>query len=87
MHGDQHVPSGPFGYATCGGCGVAVQRRLMLAGHACEPDRYAAYQARKLAWSFEDALHRWLETSSGRFAQYNARRLLGRERPSRVGGG
>jgi hypothetical protein len=72
------VPSGPFGYQVCDGCGVAIQRRL-ADGHVCAPARYAAQQASRLHWrraGFDDALSRWLQTSTGRFAQYYARRMV-----------
>jgi hypothetical protein len=80
MHhdGTRGVPSGPFGYGVCEDCGVAVQRRL-AAEHRCDPERYAARQSSRLHWrraGFDDALERWLETPSGRFAQYYARRLV-----------
>ena len=77
------VPSGPFGYRVCDGCGVAIQRRRSAA-HVCDPDRYAAHQATRLHWEragFDEALRRWLETPAGHFAQYYARRLL-RRRPA-----
>ena len=80
MHHDRTrgLPSGPFGYIVCEGCGVAVQRRL-AGSHDCDPERYTAQQAARLHWrrdGFEDALHRWLHTPAGRFAQYYARRLV-----------
>jgi hypothetical protein len=78
------VPAGPFGYAVCAGCGVAVQRRLLPDGHACDPERYAGHQASRLHWTrhgFEDAVRSWLATPAGRFAEYYARRRL-RERPA-----
>ena len=81
------VPSGPFGYCVCDGCGVAIQRRTADA-HACAPDRYAAHQASRLHWKragFEDALRRWLETPAGGFAQYYARRLVRRTPAPRPG--
>ena len=85
MHDDgtRDIPTGPFGYRVCEGCGVAVQRRL-AEEHRCDPERYAARQASRLHWrraGFEDALARWLETPSGRFAQYDARRLVGPAAP------
>jgi hypothetical protein len=73
------VPSGPFGYAVCAGCGMAVQRRLLPDGHACDPERYAGHQASRMHWArlgFEDAVRSWLATPTGRFAQYCARRRL-----------
>jgi hypothetical protein len=92
MHGFQGnrvggIPSGPFGYRVCDGCGVAVQRRL-TASHACDPDRYAAQQSLRLRWEragFDDALRRWLETPTGRFAQFYARRLVRRTEAARPG--
>ena len=72
------VPSGPFGYRACDGCGVAIRRRL-AGDHVCDPDRYAAHQASRLHWrraGFDDALSRWLQTPAGHFAQYYARRML-----------
>jgi hypothetical protein len=72
------IPSGPFGYQVCEGCGVAIQRRL-ADGHVCAPARYAAHQASRLHWrraGFDDALSRWLQTPTGRFAQYYARRMV-----------
>jgi hypothetical protein len=82
MHDDatrDGFPSGPFGYRVCESCGVAVQRRL-ADDHSCDPERYAARQASRLHWhraGFDDALARWLETPSGRFAEFYARRLVG----------
>jgi hypothetical protein len=83
MHEDEHeppagIPSGPFGYRVCEGCGVAIQRRL-ADGHVCVRARYAAHQASRLHWrraGFDDALSRWLQTPAGRFAQYYARRAV-----------
>jgi hypothetical protein len=73
------APDGPFGYAVCAGCGVAVQRRLLPAGHECDADRYASHQASRLHWrraGFDEALRRWLESPAGRFAQFYARRIV-----------
>ncbi|HEX6020690.1 MAG TPA: hypothetical protein VFZ00_01760 [Solirubrobacter sp.] len=75
---------GPIGYAVCGGCGIAVQRRLLAGGHECGPERYARHQARRLHWKhngFDDALRSWLATPAGRFAEYYARRKLRRAQP------
>jgi hypothetical protein len=72
------IPSSPFGYRVCAGCGVAIQRRL-ADGHVCAPARYAAYQASRLHWrraGFDDALSRWLQTPAGHFAQYYAGRTV-----------
>src|SRR4051794_30764516 len=72
------IPSGPFGYRVCEGCGVAIQRRL-ADGHDCVPARYAAHQASRLHWrrdGFDDALSRWLQTPAGQFTQYYARRVV-----------
>jgi hypothetical protein len=72
-------PPGPFGYAACSGCGAAVQRRVLAQGHRCDPERYLRHQASRLHWTrhgFDDALHSWLATPAGRFAQYYARRLV-----------
>jgi hypothetical protein len=69
--------SGPLGYAVCPGCGIAVQRRVLASGHECDPQRYAAHQASRLHWKrhgFDDAVHAWLATPAGRFAQHYARR-------------
>ena len=66
------TPSGPFGYATCTGCGVAVQRRVLPDGHDCEPERYARHQALR----FDEALGAWLATPAGAFARFYARRRL-----------
>jgi hypothetical protein len=80
MDHDTGTPvSGPFGYRTCDGCGIAVQRRV-ADSHECDPARYAARQATRLHWTrtgFDAALHRWLATPAGDFAQYYARRLVG----------
>jgi hypothetical protein len=69
-----------YGYRVCADCGVAVQRFLLdREVHACDPERYAAHQARKLHWrraGFEDAFAGWLRTRGGRFAQFYARHLL-----------
>jgi hypothetical protein len=73
------APRGPFGYAACPGCGVAVRRCLLADGHECDPERYAAHQASRLHWQrrgFDDALGAWLASPAGRFAQFCARRLL-----------
>jgi hypothetical protein len=73
------VPPGPFGYAVCGGCGVAVRRRLLAHGHECDPGRYASHQASRLHWKrlgFDDAVRAWLASPGGRFAEFYARRLL-----------
>jgi hypothetical protein len=73
------LPDGPFGYGVCAGCGVAVQRRLLVAGHECDSDRYADHQASRLHWTragFDEALHRWLDSPAGRFAQFYARRIV-----------
>jgi hypothetical protein len=86
-HDDSSVPTGPFGYRTCDGCGVAIQRRL-TDGHECDPDRYAARQSSRLNWQragFEAALHRWLATPAGDFAQFYARRLVAGRPASRPG--
>jgi hypothetical protein len=67
----------PLGYAVCAGCGVAVQRRVLASGHQCDPERYAGYQTSRLYWTrhgFDDAVHAWLATPAGRFAQHYARR-------------
>jgi hypothetical protein len=82
------IPSGPFGYQVCEDCGVAIQRRL-ADGHVCAPARYAAHQASRLHWrreGFDDALSRWLQTSTGRFAQYYARRRVRGAPAPRPGG-
>jgi hypothetical protein len=74
-------PSDP-GYATCTDCGATVLRALLAAQlHECSPERLAAYQAAKLERQyddFEDAFVRWLVTPAGRFAQFRARRRIGR---------
>jgi hypothetical protein len=74
-----------YGYGVCADCSVAVQRFLLdRQVHACDPERYAAHQARKLHWrraGFEDAFAGWLTTRAGRFAQFYARRLLAAGRP------
>jgi hypothetical protein len=65
-----------FGYAVCGGCGVAVQRRRLATRHECGPELYARHQASRLHWKrngFDDALQSWLATPAGRFAAYCAR--------------
>lgn len=72
------MPTGPFGYRVCDGCGVAIQRRL-ADSHVCDPSRYAAQQSSRLHWDrggFDEALWRWLATPAGHFAQYYARRLV-----------
>jgi hypothetical protein len=72
-------PTGPFGYAACDGCGVAVRRRLLPHAHECDPERYAAHQASRLHWKrhgFEDAVRAWLASPAGRFAQFCARRAV-----------
>jgi hypothetical protein len=77
-HRSPDIPAGPFGYAVCDGCGVAIQRRL-ADGHVCDPERYAAHQAARLHWhraGFEAALRRWLQTPAGHFAEYYARRVV-----------
>jgi hypothetical protein len=87
-HRSPDIPSGPFGYCVCDGCGVAIQRRL-AASHACDPARYAAHQASRLHWrraGFDEALHRWLRTPAGRFAQYYARRIVAGRPAPRPGG-
>src|SRR4051794_41857393 len=69
------IPSGPFGYRVCEGCGVAIQRRL-ADDHDCVPARYAAHQASRLHWrrdGFDDALSRWLQTPAGPFTPYYPR--------------
>jgi hypothetical protein len=81
------VPSGPFGYAVCAGCGVAVQRRVLASGHDCDSERYARHQAARLHWThrgFDDAVRAWLATPAGQFAQFSARRQ--RRRPARPDG-
>ncbi|MEY2533418.1 MAG: hypothetical protein QOF29_1328 [bacterium] len=92
MHEQQRdtpgAPSGPFGYGVCGGCGAAVQRRLLTDGHVCDPRRYAAHQTSRLHWrraGFDDALRSWLESPAGRFAQFYARRLVHRGPEARPG--
>lgn len=78
-------PTGPFGYAVCRGCGVAVRRRVLADGHECDPERYVSHQASRLHWKrhgFDDAVCAWLASPPGRFAQFYARRLLhGRPAP------
>jgi hypothetical protein len=66
-----------LGYGVCGGCGLAVQRRVLVAGHECGAEPYARHQARRLHWKrggFDDAVQSWLATPTGRFAEYYARR-------------
>ena len=81
-------PAGPFGYAACPGCGVAVQRRVLVHGHACDAERYAAHQALRLHWEragFDDAVGIWLSSPAGRFAEFYARRLMEGEAAPRPG--
>jgi len=74
------LPTGPFGYGVCEGCGTAVQLRVLSRGHDCDPDRYAERQAERLHWrrsGFDTAFAAWLATPAGRFAQFDARRIDG----------
>jgi hypothetical protein len=74
-------PSDP-GYATCSECGATVLRALLTAQlHECSPERLAAYQAAKIERQhegFEDAFRSWLGTPAGNYAQFRARRRIGR---------
>ena len=74
-------PSDP-GYATCTECGATVLRALLAAQlHECSPERLAAYQAAKIerqSDGFEDAYRSWLRTPAGRYAEFRARRRIGR---------
>jgi len=82
------VPTGPFGYAACPDCGVAVRRRVLAHGHDCDPERYVEHQASRLHWKrhgFEDAVRAWLASPRGAFAQFYARRLLHGQRAPRPG--
>jgi hypothetical protein len=77
-------PGPPFGYAVCRGCGAAVQRRVLVDGHDCDPVRYAAHQARRPQAGregFDEAFARWLDSPAGRWAQASARRIVPPFRP------
>jgi hypothetical protein len=65
-------------YRSCPDCGLAVQAaRLATAEHDCVPEQRIAHQVLKGRLGLErlerDLAH-WLETPTGRFAAFLARR-------------
>jgi hypothetical protein len=60
----------------CDRCGESVRRDL-TAEHVCDDDRrhhYDLFHVRDEVGLFEDQLSTWLDSPTGRFAQYEAAR-------------